>query len=107
MCYTLDFRKKVFAIKEKENLTFEGTSKRFGIGIRTLFRWQKRIESKKNRNKPATKIDMEILKDDIEKIPDAYLFERAERLGVSISGIFYALKRLEISYKKNSVSSKS
>jgi len=107
MSYSLDFRKKVFAVKEKEDLSFESTSKRFSIGIRTLFRWQKNIEPKKNRNKPATKVNMEKLEADISNIPDAYLSERAERLGVSISGIFYAIKRLNISYKKNSVSPKS
>lgn len=104
MSYSLDFRKRVFAIKNKEDLTFEATGKRFSIGIRTLFRWQKEIEPKQNRNKPATKINMEKLKADVGKKPDAYLSERAERFGVSVSGIFYALQRMEISYKKNSVS---
>jgi len=105
MSYSLDFRKKVFQIKDKENLTFEATSKRFNIGIRTLFRWQQNLEPKKKRNKPATKIDMKKLKLDVKNNPDTYLSERAERFGVSISGIFYALKRLDISYKKNSISS--
>lgn len=107
MAYSLDFRKRVFALKEKEDLTFEETSKRFGIGIRTLFRWKQRLEPKTTRNKPATKINMEALKKDIAKRPDAYMFERAERFGVSTSGIFYALRRLKMSYKKNSVSPKS
>lgn len=106
MSYSLDFRQRVFAIKDKKNLTFEATSKRFNIGIRTLFRWQQKIEPKKNRNKPATKINMEKLEKDVQKKPDDYLSERAERFGVSVSGIFYALQRLKISYKKNSVSSK-
>lgn len=107
MSYSLDFRKRVMAIKSEKNLTFEKTSKRFGIGIRTLFRWQKRLEPIKTRNKPATKINMERLREDVKKEPDAYLSERAERLGVSVTGIFYALRRLNISNKKNSVSSKS
>jgi len=107
MTYSLDFRERIMKIKEEEDLTFEKTSKRFGIGIRTLFRWQRDIEPKTTRNKPATKIDMCKLKADVEKNPDAYLSERAEHFDVSISCIFYALKRLDISYKKNSVSPKS
>lgn len=95
------------AIKKEKNLTFEKASKRFGIGIRTLFRWQNRLEPMETRNKPATKIDMERLQQDVKKEPDAYLCERAERLGASITGIFYALQRLKISHKKNSVSPKS
>lgn len=105
MSYSLDFRKHVMKIKKEKKLTFEKTSKRFGIGIRSLFRWQREIEPKLNRNKPATKVDMEGLKQDVQKNPEAYLSERAKRFGVSVTGIFYALRRLNISYKKNSVSS--
>jgi transposase len=90
-------------MKEKSNLTFQKTSEKFNIGMRTLFRWQREIEPKLTRNKPATKVDMEKLRRDVEKDPDDYLSERAERFGVSVSGIFYALRRLNVSYKKNSV----
>lgn len=107
MSYSLDFRKRVMKLKQEKKLTFEKTSKRFGIGMRTLFRWHKRLEPMETRNKPATKVDMERLKQDVKKEPDAYLAERAERLGVSVTGIFYALRRLNISNKKNSVSPKS
>jgi hypothetical protein len=40
------------------------------------------------------------------KYPDAYQFERAERLRVSEFCIWYALKKLNITYKKNSATSK-
>ena len=39
--------------------------------------------------------------EDVKKYPDAYNYERAQRLNVSTSGIYCALRRLEISYKKN------
>jgi len=104
MSYSIDYRQRVFEIKEREGLTFEETMKRFGVGIATLFRWQKRMEPREKRNKPATKIDMERLKKDVKKRADAYLMERAERFQVSVSGMYYALKRLGISYKKNSAS---
>lgn len=107
MSYSLDFRKKVFEMKEKKKLTIEKVSEIFGISARTVFRWQNRIEPVLKRNKPATKVNMESLKADVQKNPDAYLVERSERLGVSVSGVFYALKRLNISYKKNSISPQS
>lgn len=104
MAYSLDFRKRVFAVREKEELTFSETSKRFHIDIRTLFRWQRRIEPKTTRNKPATRINMQRLCEDVRRRPDAFLSERADLLKVSVSCVFYALRRLEISLKKNSVS---
>ena len=107
MSYSLDFRKQVFKIKKKENLSFESVSERFGISVRTLFRWHNRLEPQTTRNKPATKIDMEALKKHVEDYPDAYQYERAAVLGVSPNCILYALRRLNISHKKNSFSSQS
>ena len=101
MTYSLDFRKKVLTIKVEEKLSFETVAIRFGVGEASVFRWSKRLEPCKTRNKPATKIDMDALAKDVETYPDAYQFERAERLGVGRSCIGYALKRLKISYKKN------
>ena len=89
------------AYKEEHSLTFEETSKHFNISVRSLFRWSNKIEPCLTRNKPATKIDMEKLKKDINDFPDAYQWERAKRLNVSKSTIHYALRRLNITYKKN------
>ena len=105
--YSLDFRKRVFEVKEKEELTFEDVSKRFHIGIATLFRWQERMEPIIKRNVSSRKIDMDKLKRDVEENPDAYQWERAEKFKVAQSAIFYALKRLGYTYKKNVLSSKS
>ena len=105
MADSLDFRKRVFSVKEERRLNFKDTSKLFGINIRTLFRWQKRIEPQKTRDKPATKIDMQALEADLEKNPDRFQYERAEDYGVSQAAIFYALKRLKVSRKKNATSS--
>ena len=100
MAYSLDFRKRVFLLKEKYGLTFKETSERFGVDIRTLFRWQRRLEPKIARKKSATKINMQALQEDVEKNPDRFQYERAQDYGVSQAAIFYALKRLKISRKK-------
>jgi transposase len=102
MTYSLDFRKKVLTVKEREGLSFEEVAVRFDIGSKnTVFRWTKQLEPCETRNKPATKIDMDALASDVKLYPDAYQYERAERLGVSESCIQSALKRLKISHKKN------
>ena len=101
MAYSLEFRKRVFSVKEARKLTFKDTSELFGIDIRTLFRWQQRLEPHTTRNKPATKIDMQALKVDLESNPDRFQYERAQDYGVSQAAIFYALGRLRISRKKN------
>ena len=101
MGYSLDFRKRVLEIREKEKLSVAETAKRFGVGTASITRWIKRIEPCLKRNKPATKINMEKLKKDVEENPDSYLEERAKKFKVSASAIFYALQRLNIRYKKN------
>lgn len=107
MTYSLDFRQKVLKMRAQENLSMAEASKRFGVGVTSIMRWSKKIEAKPVRERPALKVDMEGLKKDVEVYPDAYLIERAKRLNVSRSAIWYALKRLNITYKKNSATSKS
>jgi transposase len=58
MAYSLDFRKQVFQVKQKEKLTFQEVSDRFRVPIRTLLKWQKRIIPKTKPNKPSTKLNL-------------------------------------------------
>jgi len=101
MAYSLDFRQKVFAYKEKHQLTFEETSEHFEVNISTLFRWKNKLTSSNGCNRHAYKVDMEALQKDVEQFPDDYQWERAQRLNVGQPAIHYALKRLKISIKKN------
>jgi transposase len=96
---------KVVSVREQEGLTLEQASQRFGVGIASLARWLKNIIPQETRDKPATKIDMIALAQDVEKHPDAYQYERAERLGVCTQCVNYALRRLDITYKKNATAS--
>lgn len=43
---------------------------------------------------------MDALRQDIERYPDAYQYEHAERFGVTQMGIWHALRRLKVTYKK-------
>jgi len=103
MTYSVDFRRKALAIKERENLSFEEAAKRFGVGKASLVRWNARLEPCRTRQKPAAKISGEALRRDVELYPDAYQYERAARLGASQQGVCNALKRLGVSRKKNAV----
>ena len=107
MTYSLDFRNKVLEIRRKEDLSMIEVARRFGIGVSRVMRWCKNLESKTTRNKPASKIDMDALILDIEQYPDAYQFERASRLKVSKAAVWYAFRRLKVSFKKNAKASES
>ncbi len=107
MTYPSSFRKKVLTIKEKEKLSFIEIAGRFSLSKTTIFKWSKRLDPQKHRNKQPIKIDREALKKDIQDHPDSYGYERASRLGVSASGIKHAKKRIGVTYKKNSESPQS
>ena len=100
MTYPLSFRQKVFSTKAKFHLTFEQTSQRFDVPIRTLSRCHRKMAPCMTHDKPATKLAMVRLTKDVELTPDAYQWERAKRLGVAERTISYGLKRLTVSYKK-------
>lgn len=106
MTYSYDFRKKVIDVRNKEGLSMAKVAKRFCVGVASVRRWSKNIECVKKRNR-SSKIDREALKRDVEQYPDAYQHERATRLGVSEYCVWYALKHLDITYKKNSQSPQS
>ena len=107
MTYPSSFRCKVLSVRKKEGLTIAQAAARFCVGIASVTRWIKNPNPKQTRNKPATKIDMIALARDVQEFPDAYQAERARRLGVSEKGIGHALRRMNISYKKNTAASQS
>lgn len=100
MAYSLDFRQRVFAYKEKPQLTFDQTSRHFEIDKATLFQWKNKLLPCLNRDKPANKVNMEALRADVDENPDSYQWERAKQLNVTQPTIHYALKRLDIGYKQ-------
>jgi transposase len=105
--YSKDFREKIFKIQKQNNWTQLQTANFFKIGRDTLRRWKINIEPCHKRKTKNRIIDEQKLKELIEKQPDIYQEEIAEKLGASQSGVCRALQRLGLTYKKNSVSSKS
>jgi transposase len=106
MAYSHHFIKKVLKLKS-EGMSFIKLSKKFNISVRSIQEWLKGNLPKGTRNKANTKLDINKLKQDVIDYPDGYLQERATRLGVSEFCISYNLKKLNITYKKNTNSSQS
>ena len=105
MTDSLDMRQRILKIRQEEGLSMAKVAKRFGVSVVSVMRWFQNIHAIKKRHRSG-RINREALKFDVEEYPDAYQFERAERLGVSEFCIWYALKKLNITYKKNSAASK-
>jgi transposase len=106
MSYSVDLRTRTLDFIERGGSKAEA-SKLFKVSLKSVFNWvrQKKthgnLEAKKRRL-GAYKIDEQRLRSHIEHHPDDYLREIAFALGFSTSGVKSALKRLKISYKKNS-----
>ena len=107
MSYSIDFRRKVLSVRKKDELTISEVANRFNIGIATVVRWIRKLEKKPYRRIKPSKIDLKSLAKDVLDYPDAYHGERAERFNVDASAVCYALKRLGVSYKKNTKTPKS
>ena len=105
MTYPIEFRCHVLSVRKKEGLTFYDTATRFCIGVASLTRWSKTLEPKPYPLR-MYKVSLEALSKDVKDYPDAYQYERAERFGVYQNAIYQALKKLNVTYKKSSVSSK-
>ncbi len=104
MAYSLDFRRKVLAVRKREKLTIEQVASRFNVGKASVTRWFKRLERKPSGFR-RRKIDLRVLEQDIRDYPDACQYERAARLGVAQNAVFHALKKLRVTYKKDALSS--
>ncbi len=105
MAYSIDFRRKVLEVRDRDRLSIAQVAERFAVGKASVMRWLKRIERKPSGFR-RRKLEVEALAADLRDYPDAYQRERAVRLGVTQNAISYALKRkLHVSYKKNTTAS--
>lgn len=106
MTYSADFRAQVIKNIKQKDMSIRQACTFYNIS-NTLQRWLIDPSIQTTRVKTPTSIPNEALLQDINQYPDDYLYERARRLNCSKSGIGYALKRLNISQKKDLSTSKS
>ena len=106
MTYSADFRAQVLKSVEQQDMSIRQACAFYDISKATLQNWLKDPSIKLTRNKPPSKIPNEALLKDVEQYPDDYMYERAQRFNCSKSGIEAALKRLDISQKKDLSASK-
>jgi transposase len=108
MAYSIDFRKRAIAFMN-EGHTYKELYEAFKIYPSTIEDWRKLLEEsgslepQYDKRDSSRKIDLSKLEQAIKEKPDAYLDELAQQFGCTKQAIFYAQKRLEISYKKNSI----
>ena len=105
MAYDAKFREKVLKYIAKGH-TIQEAHEVFEVGTTTIKEWKKlQRETGKLENRPLNrgykKINPVQLKAYITKNPDSYLKEIAEVFNCTDMAIYYALKRLKISRKKN------
>lgn len=109
MTYSIDLRKRVLEYVEK-GFTVREAVAIFGISVRSIRTWIKRkkegILPPKKREANPRKIETSLLIKYLDENPDAYLREIADVFGVTIPAVFYACKRLKITLKKRSRSTR-
>ena len=91
-------RHRVLSVRRAEKLTIDEVAARFCVGVASVVRWLNCPEPERTLHKPAVRIDRIALARDVRDFPDAYHYERAQRLGVSASGIGHALQRMNITF---------
>lgn len=107
MRYSSDLRKKVVeAYNSKENTKFK-IAEIFKISRTTLDSWLALLktgglyEAKKRTNIHKVKLNIDELKTHLELNPDMYQHETAKIFKVAPSTVWYNMKKLGISRKKN------
>ena len=101
MTYSVDLRERVVTFCREGGSKTEA-AKRFGVARHTVYAWLRApsLEPKKQGHRER-KLDWTSLRKDVEAYPDKMLKERAEAFGVAVNAIWYAMKQMKISNKKN------
>jgi len=107
MAYSEDFRKRAIAFMD-EGHTYKELYEAFKIYPTNIENWRKLQKetgelAPQYRKTRKRKIDLERLEQAVEEKPDAYLSELAEIFDCTEQAVFYALKKVKITYKKNNI----
>ena len=104
MSYSIDLRERVITFIEGGGSKVEA-SRLFQVSCRTVFMWIQQKKERgnlkiKSRESKPYKIDEKALIAYVKENPDHYLKQIAEHFHVTAPAIFFALKRLKITFKK-------
>ena len=102
MAYSIDLRQRVVDFIEAGGGITKATHL-FQVSRSTIYRWLERdsLEPTKVARKPR-KLDWQALAQDVKDNPGARLIDRAQKFEVGITTIYYALRQMNITRKKNS-----
>lgn len=106
MAYSVDFRERAIAFMDSGH-TYKELYDVFKIYPSAIEDWRKLLKEngslapQYDKRDSSRKIDLSKLEQAIREKPDAYLDELAQQFGCTKQAIFYAQKRLRITYKKN------
>jgi transposase len=96
MTYSIDYRRRVVSFIEEGGSQREAQSL-FKISRNTLYRWLNSDDlTPKVHGLRQRKLDRALLKEHVQKYPDAKLSERAVHFGVRPSAIWYSLRTMKI-----------
>jgi transposase len=105
--YSDDLRIAALSYYDKEDVTQKQVSNIFGISLKTFSNWIRLRKSgdfsrrPSGTKRPSIRLDESSLVEYISDNPDSYLHEVAQYFSVHPTTIYYALKRLGITRKKN------
>lgn len=101
MPYSLDLRKRVVEFVE-EGGSVSKAVKNYRVSRATIYRWLEREELEATKVKRRKrKLDWEAVRKDVEQNPDRKLSDRAKAFGVRTNAVWYAIKEMRITVKKN------
>jgi len=105
MAYEEKFREKVMMFLDKGNTAVKAHEV-FGVSRSTMREWEKiRVETgkleKRSLYRTPSKLCPNKLQAYITENPDSYLREIAEEFNCTEPAVFYALKRMKVTRKKN------
>ena len=104
MAYSMDYIKRAVAYKQ-EGHTLKELKEAFGIPAETYYDRKAKLENGyydiKIKRERKRKIDKEVLRQSLEKKPDAFLWELAEQFNCTPTAVFYALENMNITRKKS------
>jgi putative transposase len=83
--------------------SISSAARMYKVGRSTIYRWLGRVDLRPTKVvRRRRKLDWQALEEDVKENPDLRLCERAQKWGVHISSISYALSQMKITRKKKS-----